>query len=341
MRESAYQLQHLEIDLRDALLSKPIIARELIPKLELNPGYLDWFNRPCMNDAIFSELEQTTHMNDYGEYDNLDFIGRSAWSKQKGIGKSSVFMSIKLYYDMYITGNGFLIDEYFFTVPEKLKYHREKAGDLYLRFFVLDEQVDMVGQSSMANVKRMLRIDDTTRIRGFCNGYVSPRGAEWFSHDYYIDIVLKDEKHKTIICCVRTREGTPMGWLGLPRPPKWAWKKYQVKKLEFTKRVETGQIVEWEFAWLYDKVEKAFDMEYLFQQELEYHNAFKLWSESDRKGLKPFKPKIVLSPSRIRNWIVAVMPELTNQEINTSSEVLYAMLDKKVRGGDSDNAKVK
>jgi hypothetical protein len=243
-------------------------------------------------------------------------------------------MALKIYYDEMLCGRGFIIDEYFFTVAEKLKYHREKAGELECRFFVLDEQVAMVGQSSQANLQRMLRIDDTTRVRGFCNNYVSPRGQELFSHDYYLDAVMKDEKHQTIIACVRARDRTALGWMGFPRPPLKYWKKYQAKKLDFTKQLEEGQIVRMEFEWLYDKVEEMFHMERKYREELEYFEEFKDWHQTGRKGLKPMKPRVQVTPARIKDWAVAANPELTAQELDTAKEVIYAALEEKFKGGD-------
>lgn len=330
MNDSRFSIQELDIDLEGALMEKPLFARELIPKLERDEHYLDWWQRDSMNNDILQELAETTIKNDYNEYDNLDFITRSAWSKQKGVGKSSVAMALKLYYDNVLTDNGFNIEEYFFTVAEKIKFHREKAGLLERRFFVLDEQVPQIGQSSQANMVRMLRIDDATRIRGFCNNYVSPRGEELFSHDYYFDTVLKDVKHKTIICCVRARDRTALGWMGFPRPPKREWELYQVKKLQFTKELEEGQVVRMEFEWLYDKVAAAFNMEGKFQEELDYFTKFKAWNEN-RQGLKPMKPKVQVTPKRIRDWIVAVNPELTTQELASSGEFIYAMLEEKFK----------
>lgn len=337
MRESLFDIEYLDIDLADSLLSKPLFARELAPKLERDPNYLAWWNRDSMNEAILTQLADTTVKNDYGEYDNLDFIVKSHWSKQKGTGKSSLTMSCKIYYDeVLIPDNGFVIDEYFFTVSEKLKYHREKAGQLEQRFFVLDEQVPAIGQSSQANLMRMLRIDDTTRVRGFNNAYVSPRGIELFSHDYFLEAVMLDEKNQTIIACVRARDRTALGWMGFPRPPLKYWKEYQKKKLEFTKQLEEGQIVRMEFDWLYDKVEEMFHMERKYREELDYFEEFKEWHEGGQKGLKPMKPRVQVTPARIRDWAVACNPELTSQELETAKEVIYEMLREKVEGGDSN-----
>ena len=338
VKEKSFQIQEIEIDLADALLKEPLIARELVPKLERDPQFLDWFKRPCMNEEILSKLEDTTRINAYGEYDNLDFIMRSAWSKQKGIGKSSIVMSIKNYYDIIIMNNGFVLDEFFFSIPEKLNYLKLNAGSFYCRFFVLDEQVNLIGQSSTANIQRMLRTDDVTRIRGFNNAYVSPRGQEWFSHDYFLEAVLKDKKNKTNICCVRARDNTALGWLAVPLPPKQLWERYQEKKIQFTKDVESGQVYHVEYGYLYDKLNDKFKIEEKMQEEQNYYTSFKEWHESNRKGLKPIRPKLLVTPARIKNWLVAVNPEQTAQELSTASEVIFSMLEDKFKGGEKNGA---
>lgn len=327
-------VEELELDLESALYKDPLIARELEFKLEQNPNFLDWWGGEPANDFLFNALGKAAIANDYGEYDNYDFIVRSGWSKQKGIGKSSVVVSFKNFYDTVITENGFCMDEIFYTITEKIDYLKKNAGKLNNRFFVLDEMVPLIGQSSTADTLRMLRLDDTTRIRGFNNCYVSPRGEAMFSHDYYLDVVLKDVKHKTIVCCLRARDGTALGWVGFPRPKYNIWKKYQKRKKEFLVQLESGAIRKMQFKTVYEKLQEEFDIEGRYKHEVKYYTELTVWRESGEKKGKPIRPKVPLSPSRIRNLLVAINPEMTNQELDTGSEVIYAMLEKKFKGGD-------
>jgi hypothetical protein len=179
----------------------------------------------------------------------------------------------------------------------------------------------------------MLRLDDTSRINGYCNAYVSPRGEAWFSHDYYIEVVLKDVVHKTIVCCLRARNGVPLGWLGFPRPPYNVWSKYQRKKRRFLKRLESGEVREMHFKTVYIKLDRMFSIEDKYRDQLLYYDDLGEWMDGGKKGAKPVKPAIAITPGRIRDWLVAVNPEMTNQELSTGSEVVFSMLEKKFKGG--------
>jgi hypothetical protein len=326
-------VSELELDLESSLYKEPLIAKELEFRLDNDPGYLDWWGGEPANEFIFNALKESTIANDYGEFDNYDFIVKSAWSKQKGIGKSSVAVALKLFYDEVVTENGFDLSEVFFTISDKIEYLKKNAGKLKTRFFVLDEMVPLIGQSSTADTMRMLRLDDTSRINGYCNAYVSPRGEAWFSHDYYIEVVLKDVDHKTIVCCLRARNGVPLGWLGFPRPRYSVWQKYQKKKRGFLKRLESGEVREMHFRSVYEKLEEMFEVEEKFRKQLLYYDDLSRWTEGGKKGAKPVKPFVAITPGRIRNWLVAVNPEMTNQELDTGAEVVFSLLEKKFKGG--------
>lgn len=339
-----YLIEKTVVDLEEALKKEPLICRELEVKMAENPMFLLWWwnNPEPSNDVLIQALEKSTVKNDYHEYDNIDIVIKSAWSsKQKGTGKSSVGLSMKLLYDEVISRNGFSLDEVFFVLTDKLRYIEENAGKLNSRMLILDEMLPLIGQSSNADTARMGRLDDTCRIRGINNVYVSPRGEQWFNNDLTLETVWKDPVNNVIVCCLRTSEDDALGWVAFPRPRWEIWEKYQAKKNEFLKKLDTGEIREMRFKGLYEKLVEKFDIENKFEEEKDYFDDLHAWIMEGGKGMKPIKPRVPITPKRLRTWIVTISPEYTGVELDVASESVYAMLEhnvlkKQQTGGEND-----
>jgi hypothetical protein len=140
---------------------------------------------------------------------------------------------------------------------------------------------------------------------------------------------------------LRTSEDDALGWVAFPRPRWEIWEKYQAKKNEFLKKLDTGEIRKMRFKGLYEKMVEMFDIENKFEQEKDYFDDLHAWIMEGGKGMKPIKPRVPITPKRLRTWIVTISPEYTGTELDVASESLYAMLEhnilkKQQTGGEND-----
>jgi len=313
-----------EVD--EALKSNHMIISELAAYLLDDPNFLSWLDLPVQNENVIQSMTDCAIPNKRGEYDNLDITVRSAWSKQKGIGKSSAAVTVKAIGDEVIMGRAFCHDEIFFYPKAKIQYVRENAGTLTNRYLLLDEMLPQYGISSKADVDRLKWIDTTSRIHGFNNYYVSPQGEELgLSTDYQLWVFLKDTKNETNICAVVSRQGKILGPLILKIPSQRIWKKYQQMKHKFRFAVDSGKVVAMDVTDIVKELDEKYSIREKYAQEIGYYNNMAAYKLKPKEHERP-KPVTKLEP-RLEAMMLSINQMLTHKELQTFKQLIMIQLE--------------
>ncbi len=326
----------------------PFLWAEVAETVRVDDSFLDFYTKkPEYSALLYNFYKNSSLPDDSGEFDNMDLIlkawepGGRAMGKTKGIGKTTIGLSLKVMYDKNFGDGAFNLDEIFWTIPDKMKYIRKLTNDDVNKMFQLDESWELVGQSSRVDMKRMERLDEATRIYGYNNLYCQPkrrRGRETlkFNYDYQLQVCAKDVENNVVICALFNHDATrALGHVVFDRPPKNLWKQYQEKKNEANDRVRNQSIADYDIDEIYDHLLENKDLLNLYAEHMVYRDAV----ERKKLGMDvqvPMKPRIAITDRRMRAWLQEYNRELTNNEM----EVFVQLIDDRLINAVSQDGKI-
>lgn len=319
-------------EVESALASNKMIVSELTAYLAEDNSFLDWLNLEPQHEFVREAMESCAIPNKRGEYDNLDFTIQSAWSKQKGIGKTSVATTLKLIGDEVIQSRKFVHDEVFFYPKAKIEYVKKNVGKLTNRYLLLDEMLPQFGASSKADMYRLKNIDTTSRINGFNNYYVSPEGFTMgLSTDYILLVFLKDLKHEMNLCMLAGRKGNVMGPIALKIPPKRIWNVYQEKKQEFRTAVDSGKIIAFDVKDLIDELDEKFRIRDWFKKELDFSKEMTIHKLNPKDSPKPKPVRKLIE--YLESLMLSINQQMTEKELRTYKQLIILRLEDEFKTG--------
>ena len=336
MAELVVDLEYVEKLLKD----NKLIFSEAVERAETEGDIITlMFSKEPLTTAIIDEIRKTTIPNKRGEYNNIDFAVCSGWSKGKGVGKSSTLMRLKEIEDEDILKTGFDPEQVFFTVPEKLEYLNQHSDKETPCFLGLDEDIDLIGASSVADIRRMARQDTITRIRGYNNGYASPDATKRYPYDYVLEVIAKDERNEVNLCAVKTKTGYILGSAIFSLPSDKVWKQYQKKKRAFEMDMAKQNVVGFKVGELFKELEKRFELSKIYEAQQKYYNEMALYKLDPKGNIKPVKPQPALTEKLLKNFIWLTRREITTTEVELySTAILHIILPKYVTTGKIDDS---